>query len=465
MLFAESLEQRKLLAAGAQVTWNISFNDPAGTWSAYYNDITRNLQAAAREWGRLFDSSASIEIQVRFDPNATRAGGGSATTVKVGAANGINIWEQGAANEIQTGIDPNGVQPDILLVLQNSYLTDMMWLDPDPFSRTAPIPPNRIDGVSVFMHELGHALAFNGWRDWTTGALPGNYQSTWDAQLYKGSGQYWFFSGPSARAVYGSDPPLTYANINHFGNFSPGPGGDLENQLMNGTVFHWQQRYDINALEVAVLKDIGNRMKNRAPAIVSSQFLFDTNQRIQIQFDESVRASLSTADFILTRTGPGSSSTIPASNLKLDYSRATNTATITFLNMPSTGLPSGNYELTISHSGITDLAGNVMAADAKLDFFTLVGDLNRDRTVSINDFITLASNFNTTNATYSDGDLNYDRNVTISDFIDLSSNFNNTLPQPANAQSALAAATSTQLDSLTKRPKPHIHHRRRNFDF
>ena len=389
MLFAESLEHRLLCAAGAQVTWNISFDDPGGTWSAYYNDITRNLQAAAREWGRLFDSSASIEIQVKFDPNATRAGGGSATTVKVRTENGINVWEQGAANEIQTGIDPNGTQPDILLVLQNSYLTDTMWLDPDPFSRTAPIPANRIDGVSVFMHELGHALAFNGWRDWTTGALPSNYESTWDAQLYKGSGQYWFFNGPSAHVVYGSDPPLTYANINHFGHFSPGPGSDLETQLMNGMVFHWQQRYDINALEVAVLKDIGIRMETRAPAVVSSQFRFDTNQRIQIQFDESVRASLSTADFTLTRTGPGSPSTIPTADLKLDYNRTTNLATLSFLNMPSTGLPSGNYELTINHSGITDLAGNAMAADAKLDFFTLVGDLNRDRTVSINDFITL----------------------------------------------------------------------------
>ncbi len=217
---------------------------------------------------------------------------------------------------------------------------------------------------------------------------------------------------------------------------------------MNGMVFHWQQRYDINALEVAVLKDIGIRMETRAPAVVSSQFLFDTNQRIQVQFDESVRASLSTADFTLTRTGPGSPSTIPTADLKLDYNRTTNLATLSFLNMPSTGLPSGNYELTINHSGITDLAGNAMAADAKLDFFTLVGDLNRDRTVSINDFITLASNLNKTPATYSDGDLNYDGIVSISDFIDLSANFNSTVPAQTTPQAALALAQSSKVDSI-----------------
>jgi autotransporter-associated beta strand protein len=55
---------------------------------------------------------------------------------------------------------------------------------------------------------------------------------------------------------------------------------------------------------------------------------------------------------------------------------------------------------------------------------TIVGDLNLDGTVSIADFITLASNFNATGtATWEEGDLNYDHNVTIADFITLASNF------------------------------------------
>jgi hypothetical protein len=51
------------------------------------------------------------------------------------------------------------------------------------------------------------------------------------------------------------------------------------------------------------------------------------------------------------------------------------------------------------------------------------GDLNLDGSVSISDFIDLASNFGATGASWAEGDLNYDGAVTISDFIDLASNF------------------------------------------
>jgi len=70
--------------------------------------------------------------------------------------------------------------------------------------------------------------------------------------------------------------------------------------------------------------------------------------------------------------------------------------------------------------------------------FTIVGDLNLDKTVSISDFIDLSANFNQAGG-WRQGDGNYDRNVTISDFIDLASNFGQSLiasppmisPQPA----------------------------------
>jgi hypothetical protein len=55
---------------------------------------------------------------------------------------------------------------------------------------------------------------------------------------------------------------------------------------------------------------------------------------------------------------------------------------------------------------------------------TRIGDLNLDGQVTISDFIDLASNFNSSGATWQEGDLNYDGLVTISDFIDLASNFN-----------------------------------------
>jgi hypothetical protein len=68
---------------------------------------------------------------------------------------------------------------------------------------------------------------------------------------------------------------------------------------------------------------------------------------------------------------------------------------------------------------------------------TRIGDLNLDGTVTISDFIDLASNFNSTGptVTWQEGDLNGDGSVTISDFIDLAANFN-------SAYSGLAGGTS-----------------------
>ncbi|HEV8605723.1 MAG TPA: autotransporter-associated beta strand repeat-containing protein [Tepidisphaeraceae bacterium] len=81
-----------------------------------------------------------------------------------------------------------------------------------------------------------------------------------------------------------------------------------------------------------------------------------------------------------------------------------------------------------AHSGSKLGLAQVADAHGDQNIFirpTRVGDLNLDGTVTISDFIDLASNFNTLGtATWQEGDLNYDGNVTISDFIDLASNFN-----------------------------------------
>src|SRR5205085_4790244 len=55
-----------------------------------------------------------------------------------------------------------------------------------------------------------------------------------------------------------------------------------------------------------------------------------------------------------------------------------------------------------------------------------IGDVNLDGSVSIADFITLASNFGASGIAWGEGDLNYDGTVTIADFIDLASAFGST---------------------------------------
>ena len=59
-------------------------------------------------------------------------------------------------------------------------LGNQISFDPDPFSRTLPVPNNRIDSVTSFAHAYGHALVFNGSYATATGALPADYISTYD---------------------------------------------------------------------------------------------------------------------------------------------------------------------------------------------------------------------------------------------------------------------------------------------
>jgi fibronectin-binding autotransporter adhesin len=84
------------------------------------------------------------------------------------------------------------------------------------------------------------------------------------------------------------------------------------------------------------------------------------------------------------------------------------------------GSMSNSGPIYTTFQGISGLDG-----DEVLIRYTRIGDLNLDGTVTISDFIDLASNFNRLGgATWQMGDVNYDGSVTISDFIDLASNFN-----------------------------------------
>jgi hypothetical protein len=167
-----------------------------------------------------------------------------------------DIFEQGAAFEVRTGMDPNGADPDIRIRIGTAYLTDQLWFDPNPQTRTDPIPANHIDAVSVFIHELGHAFVFNGWMNGTTGQLPPTYMSTFDEHAsFDGSNLY--FNGSGATARYGGPIPLTYGNYGHLGNSAPRPGSNLLIDLMNGVIYYYQTRYSISPLDLEIAKDSG----------------------------------------------------------------------------------------------------------------------------------------------------------------------------------------------------------------
>lgn len=247
--------------ARAAITFNVSFNDPGNAFAAYYADITSHALAAGNDWGsRLVSNTpSSLEIIVNF-PNIPRASGRSMVSSFFGTVNGTNIFEQGAAAEIKTGIDPNGAAPDIEINFGSDYLMNELWFDPNPLLRTAPVPINRTDAYSVFIHEVGHALSFNGFRDVNGTPPPSGDLSTYD-QFIKFNNingeNIPFFTGSAAVAEFGADVPLTFGNMYHVGNAAPRPGEELIPDMMNGVVYFRGVRYNISALDLAITQDAG----------------------------------------------------------------------------------------------------------------------------------------------------------------------------------------------------------------
>ena len=249
----------------------VHFGDPSGLYANQYADIQRVAAAAGQDWMSHFllppstatspiSAAPTISVQINFAPIAT-ATGRSAVSSQVGTtATGLRLFEQGAAYEMATGIDPNGDAFDVEITLGSSgYLQHELWFDPDPLQRLGAVPLDRTDAYSVFLHEFGHAFGFNGWRDGMTGALPGDYLSTFDALVDETNlpGGHLSFGGAHAVGLYGAPLPLTQGLYGHLGNSGPLAGAELQTDLMNGLYFVRGSRYEISALNLAVLRDLG----------------------------------------------------------------------------------------------------------------------------------------------------------------------------------------------------------------
>ncbi|ARI82064.1 Calx-beta domain-containing protein [Microcystis aeruginosa] len=312
--------------------FNITINDPLNTYSTYYAAIESSIQASGSFWDNYIGGvNANLEVVVNFNNNIPTATGRSVTSSFVRNNGTFNIFEQGAAAEIKTGIDPNQNEPDIEINLSPNYLINTLWFDSNPFTREGIVPNNKIDAVSVFMHELGHAFAFNGWMNPTTGTMPGNYQSTFDEKTYF-DGTNFFFTGSQAVSIYGSPVPLTYGNISHLGNNSPRPGSDLISDLMNGVVYYYGQKYYISPLDVAILADTGVPVTFNLPvsvtlAVSPSSVTEDGTTNLIYTF---TRNGVTTNPLTVNYTLGGTAT------LNNDYTRTGTTNTVTFAAGSST---------------------------------------------------------------------------------------------------------------------------------
>ena len=188
------------------------------------------------------------------------------------------------------------------------------------------------------------------------------------------------------------------------------------------------------------------------PTAIQSTFLYQrAPQTIQFTFSKTIGQTLTADDFSVLDTDTGQTYA-GSENFQLIYDGTTNTAAFRYAGGT---LPDGNYTATIAAAGVTDetglpLDGNgdgVGGDDLHFNFFSLMGDANRDRVVNAQDFAALAANYGTPDAGWPQGDFNGDGQVDSSDFNLLAAHYNVSVPAPQSAM-ALSLPTSVSPGSL-----------------
>lgn len=154
--------------------------------------------------------------------------------------------------QYQTMIGSEASGSDANISIYPKYF-DSIYFDPTP-STSNDLPQNSLDAVSIFIHELLHALAFGGWTDWSTGINSKPYASTFDRNIIVADGKP-FFIGENVAKLAGSRIPLTIDNLFHVGD-TTNPNNPYKSDIMNPSTTRGQ-RYSISEIDLAILADNG----------------------------------------------------------------------------------------------------------------------------------------------------------------------------------------------------------------
>ena len=258
------------------------------------------------------------------------------------------MWEPGPLSRVLTGSNPGLVWGyDILLGFDASFVENNYWFDPQPDLRSDPVPANKGDFMSVVMHEFGHGFGMTGYRDFSTGQIPGVDAMLFDDRSYfggngnpigtDGSRNPMFFRGNYAASLYGSDLHLTNkppGNPNYAQNYfhlssCSSPADGLGSTLMNGGVLPNGTRMEITPFDAAVFADLGyplvtpsgdynvNHVIDSADYVVWRKSLGQTG--VGLKADGNLNNQIDANDFAFWRTrfgqaaGSGSSLESPGS--------------------------------------------------------------------------------------------------------------------------------------------------------
>ena len=252
--------------AGPPFAYSVRVTDRTGALATEHEALKRCVTSGLDQWGQYLTGKGVLEVEIIVEhATAGRLTAASATGLVIGSCTTVpgpcGLAQDQAIHRLKTG-DPNPDapgKPDVQVHVTPEFWRDSLWMDPDPKARTAPVPLDRDDAISVCTHELGHGFGMAGYRDvGTYAAKPGVGMtlSPYDELIdFKGTPT---FVGPRTIAEFGPVPlshDHTTQDLYHYG--TPSTPTPYDDKLMNGVRFYMGQRYFISRVDVLMVADLG----------------------------------------------------------------------------------------------------------------------------------------------------------------------------------------------------------------
>jgi Secretion system C-terminal sorting domain len=142
------ISSQSVVSATFSVTYDAGFNTNSSAKAAF--------QKAVDNWAALITSTQTIRIDAQFKALGTNVLGSAGTNFMYALTDGTFIsWYPDALTDAALEMDQKPGQPDIKAQFSNNYPEFYFGTD-------GMTPANKIDFVSVVMHEIGHGLGFSG---------------------------------------------------------------------------------------------------------------------------------------------------------------------------------------------------------------------------------------------------------------------------------------------------------------